>query len=45
MNCEYARISVNSELFKTALSRTKSKYKDLKGMCDTGVIPKIFYSE
>ncbi|CAH1645621.1 unnamed protein product [Spodoptera littoralis] len=31
--------------YKTSLAITKSKYNDLKKLCDTNVIPKIFHSE
>lgn len=33
------------EKYKTVLPITTAKYRDLKKLCDTGVIPKIFHTE
>ncbi|CAG9781776.1 unnamed protein product [Diatraea saccharalis] len=37
--------TVNTKLYKTNLPITKTKYNDLKKLCETGVIPKIFQRE
>lgn len=36
---------VNSKLYKSLLPISKAKYNDLKKLCETDVIPKIFQRE
>lgn len=45
------KIPINAKLksinlkYKSSLPITKAKYNDLKKLCDTGAIPKIFHTE
>ncbi|CAH2095702.1 unnamed protein product [Euphydryas editha] len=34
-----------NQKYKSGLPITRAKYNDLKKLCDTGVIPKIFHKE
>lgn len=41
----YAKPKQLNSKYKSKLPITKAKYNDLKKLCDTGAIPRIFHSE